>query len=31
VLFLVFSPLWLMRKVPDPAWLAEEGAENASS
>jgi len=29
VLFLVFSPLWRMGTVPDPAWLAEEGA-NAS-
>ena len=24
VLFLVFSPLWRLRKVPDPEWMAEE-------
>lgn len=26
VLFLVFSPLWRLRKVPDPDWLADEEA-----
>jgi predicted MFS family arabinose efflux permease len=27
VLFLVFSPLWRLRTVPDPEWLADEMAE----
>ena len=26
VLFLVFSPLWRLRAVPDPAWMADEPA-----
>jgi predicted MFS family arabinose efflux permease len=28
VLFLVFSPLWRLRKVPDPDWMAEEEASS---
>ena len=26
VAFLIFSPLWRLRKVPDPAWMADEEA-----
>jgi MFS family permease len=31
LLFLVFSPLWGLRKVPDPEWMAEEDARAASA
>ena len=29
VLLLVFSPLWRLRKVPDPQWLIDEEAQTA--
>jgi len=31
VLFLVFSPLWKLRKVPDPEWMVEEDAAQAAN